>query len=307
MKRKVRYIGWILILFPLGIFAQTNETTENTPDPIAVVNGYIVRYSDLARLKSEYIATITELDSEDAMKLFGDRAKGGAIVVKLIGRNTIGTGEKIEEELITRAEKIAEAKEAERQRLAEEKAKAEEAERQRLAEQQVEEVAQENTAAHEDVASEEVERQRLAEEKAKAEEAERQRLAEEKAKAEEAERQRLAEEKAKAEEAERQRLAEEKAKAEEAERQRLAEEKAKAEEAKAKEESRLAFDFAGQLQKDFEKSVKDPKVKKILVNGKEVTKEEALKINVFDVETSIVTYNTEKTESVLEIRLTQKN
>ena len=277
MKRKVRYIGWILILFPLGIFAQTNETTENTPDPIAVVNGYIVRYSDLARLKSEYIATITELDSEDAMKLFGDRAKGGAIVVKLIGRNTIGTGEKIEEELITRAEKIAEAKEAERQRLAEEKAKAEEAERQRLAEQQVEEVAQENTAAHEDVASEEVERQRLAEEKAKAEEAERQRLAEEKAKAEEAER------------------------------QRLAEEKAKAEEAKAKEESRLAFDFAGQLQKDFEKSVKDPKVKKILVNGKEVTKEEALKINVFDVETSIVTYNTEKTESVLEIRLTQKN
>ena len=180
MKRKVRYLGWMLILFPLGVFAQTNDTTENTPNPIAVVNGYIVRYSDLAKVKDEYISSITELDAEDAMKLFGERAKGGAIVVKLNGRNTVGTGEKIEEELINRAEELAEAKEAERQRLAEEKAKAEEL---------VLEVNDEQnniTEVEEQAKAEEAERQRLAEEQAKAEEAERQRLAEEQAKAEEA-------------------------------------------------------------------------------------------------------------------------
>src|SRR5690606_8643505 len=148
---------------------------------------------------------------------------------------------------------------------------------------------------------------------------ERQRLAEEKAREEaaEAERQRLAEQKAREEaaEAERRRLAEQKAReAAEAERQRLAEQKAREEEnkiaiseAEKTEESYFSSDFVGQLQKDFEKSVNDPKVKKILVNGQEVSREDALKINVFDVETSIVTYNTEKTESVLEISLSQKN
>ena len=111
-------------------------------------------------------------------------------------------------------------------------------------------------------------------------------------------------------------MAEQKAREEaaEAERQRLAEEKAREEEnkiaiseAEKTEESYFSSDFVGQLQKDFEKSVNDPKVKKILVNGQEVSREDALKINVFDVETSIVTYNTEKTESVLEISLSQKN
>src|SRR5690554_6141017 len=301
MKRKIRYCGWLFLLFPLGAFAQTDGTPENTPDPIAVVNGYIVRYSELARLKSEYIASIAELDAEDAVKLFGERAKGGAIVIKLKGRNTTGTGEKVEEEVLIQAEEIAEQKAKE---------EAAEAERQRLAEQKAREEAAE------------AERQRLAEQKAKEEaaEAERQRLAEEKAREEaaEAERRRLAEQKAREEaaEAERQRLAEEKAREEaaEAERQRLAEEKAREEEnkiaiseAEKTEESYFSSDFVGQLQKDFEKSVNDPKVKKILVNGQEVSREEALKINVFDVETSIVTYNTEKTESVLEISLSQKN
>src|SRR5690606_12884507 len=318
MKRKIRYCGWLFLLFPLGAFAQTDGTPENTPDPIAVVNGYIVRYSELARLKSEYIASIAELDAEDAVKLFGERAKGGAIVIKLKGRNTTGTGEKVEEEVLIQAEEIAEQKakeeaaEAERQRLAEEKAREEaaEAERRRLAEQKAREEAAE------------AERQRLAEQKAREEaaEAERKRLAEQKAREEaaEAERQRLAEEKAREEaaEAERQRLAEEKAREEaaEAERKRLAEEKASEEEnkiaiseAEEPEESYFSLDFVSQLQKDFEKSVNDPKVKKILVNGQEVSREDALKINVFDVETSIVTYNTEKTESVLEISLSQKN
>ena len=166
----------------------------------------------------------------------------------------------------------------------------------------------------------EAERQRLAEEKRLADaEAERQRLAEEKRSADaEAERQRLAEEKRLADlEAERQRLAEEKRLADaEAERQRLAEEKAKElvkeeesvviTEQEETDESYFSPDFISQLQNDFEKSVTDPKVKRVLVNGQEVPKEEALKINVFDVETSIVTYNTDKTESVLEIRLSNK-
>ncbi len=126
----------------------------------------------------------------------------------------------------------------------------------------------------------------------------------------------MAEEKARKEaaDAERKILAEEKSRQEaaEAERKRLAEEKARqetenqlVEEEKQKNSTELPKGFLDRLQRDFEKSVNDPKVKKILVNGKEVTRKEALDINVFDVETSIVTYNTEKTESVLEIKLSK--
>src|SRR5690554_1568139 len=343
MKRIIKYCGWLLLVFPLGIYAQNGTEKETTPDPIAVVNGYIVRYSEIIRLKPEHIATFTELDGEDAVKLFGNRAKGGAVVIKLVGRNSAGVGEKVDEELLTRAEQIAMAKqeaEAERQRLAEEKrltdAEAElqrlaeekrladaEAERERLAEEKRladAEAELQRLAEEKRLADAEAERQRLAEEKRLADaEAERQRLAEEKRLADaEAERQRLAEEKRLADaEAERQRLAEEKRLADaEAERQRLAEEKAK-ELVKEKEsvviteqeetdESYFSPDFISQLQNDFEKSVTDPKVKRVVVNGQEVSKEEALKINVFDVETSIVTYNTDKTESVLEIRLSNK-
>src|SRR5690554_4455032 len=359
MKRIIKYCGWLLLVFPLGIYAQNGTEKETTPDPIAVVNGYIVRYSEIIRLKPEYIATFTELDGEDAVKLFGNRAKGGAVVIKLVGRNSAGVGEKVDEELLTRAEQIAMAKqeaEAERQRLAEEKRLADaEAERQRLAEEKRladAEAERQRLAEEKRLADAEAERQRLAEEKRLADaEAERQRLAEEKRLADaEAERQRLAEEKRLADaEAERQRLAEEKRLADaEAERQRLAEEKrladAEAERQRLAEEKRLADleaerqrlaeekakelvkekesvviteqeetdesyfspDFISQLQNDFEKSVTDPKVKRVVVNGQEVSKEEALKINVFDVETSIVTYNTDKTESVLEIRLSNK-
>ena len=156
MKRIIKYCGWLLLVFPLGIYAQNDTEKETTPDPIAVVNGYIVRYSEIIRLKPEHIATFTELDGEDAVKLFGDRAKGGAVVIKLVGRNSAGVGEKVDEELLTRAEQIAMAKqeaEAERQRLAEEKRLADaEAELQRLAEEKR-------------LADAEAELQRLAEEK----------------------------------------------------------------------------------------------------------------------------------------------
>src|SRR5690606_36728487 len=117
-------------------------------------------------------------------------------------------------------------------------------------------------------------------------------------------------------EAERQRLAEQKAceEAAEAERQRLAEEKAREEEnkiaiseAEKTEESYFSSDFVGQLQKDFEKSVNDPKVKKILVTGQEVYRKEWMKINVCDVDTSIVPYYAEHTESVFVLSLSQKH
>ncbi|WP_372473920.1 hypothetical protein AB4865_01220 [Capnocytophaga sp. ARDL2] len=70
------------------------------------------------------------------------------------------------------------------------------------------------------------------------------------------------------------------------------------------EEERLKREniFSNQLRRDFERNINNPKIKKITVNGKIVSKEEALKIDVFDVDTSIITTNPATNEEVLEIR-----
>jgi hypothetical protein len=60
------------------------------------------------------------------------------------------------------------------------------------------------------------------------------------------------------------------------------------------------------LQNEYIKSVNDPAIKKIIVDGKEVSKTEALKISVFDIDTSTSIYNKEKTEGTLEIRMIKK-
>ena len=158
---------------------------------------------------------------------------------------------------------------------------------------------------------------KLIEENRKAEaKKEADRLAAEAKKAEEArkaEADRLAAEAKKAEEArkaEADRLAAEAKKAEEArkaEADRLVAEAKKAAEIESKKENdiTLTTNFGNQLQRDFVKSIMNPKVTKVTVNGKNVTKEEASKISVFKVDTSIITYNKEKTESTLEIVLTK--
>ena len=53
-------------------------------------------------------------------------------------------------------------------------------------------------------------------------------------------------------------------------------------------------------------SIKDERIKSVKVNGVEVSKQEALKIKVFDVDTSIITFDQESQNGTMEIRLTKK-
>ncbi len=69
----------------------------------------------------------------------------------------------------------------------------------------------------------------------------------------------------------------------------------------------MSINFRNELQQDFLRSIRNEKVKKVIVDGKEVTKQEALKISIFDVDTSITTYNSDKTEGVLEIRMSKSS
>ena len=74
-------------LLPVSAFAQVDDTAVEVVDPLAVVNGYVVRYVEIERIKPEFIESIAELDAQAATEVFGDRGKGGAVVIQLIGRS----------------------------------------------------------------------------------------------------------------------------------------------------------------------------------------------------------------------------
>ncbi len=109
-------------------------------------------------------------------------------------------------------------------------------------------------------------------------------------------------------EAERKRLeAEEKAKLDaEAEKQRLEKEAELAKAEAEKLEKDASKDFINKLEQDFKNSINNSKIKKVLVEGKEVSKSEALKLSIFDVETSIITFDKVNGDGTLEIKLTKK-
>ena len=72
-----------------------------------------------------------------------------------------------------------------------------------------------------------------------------------------------------------------------------------------KKNDQLNVDFLNKLEEDFKKSINNPKIKKVLLEGKEVSKKDALKLSVFDVETSIITYDKISGDGTLEIKLSK--
>ncbi len=292
MSNSSKYVLSVLALSTVGnVAAAATYVISQENIPLVIVNGYIVKYSDLDRINKKFIEEIVELDPEDAEKLFGERAKGGVIIITLKNsyKDSSSKGSTIDEGLIRKAKEIAEAK---AKREAEEKARKEAEEKARL-----EAEAKAKREAEEKARKEAEEKARLeAEEKARKE-------AEEKARLEaEAKAKREAEEKARKE-------AEEKARLEaEAQAKREAEEKArsKREENKQNKEQPLEALFSNKLQMDFLDSIRDQRIKKIFVNDKEVKKEEALKISIFDIEESKIQFNADNTEGVMRIKMNKK-
>ena len=77
------------------------------------------------------------------------------------------------------------------------------------------------------------------------------------------------------------------------------------EEQKAAQQS-MSSDFINKLEQDFKNSINNPKIKRVLIEGIEVTKNEALKLSIFDVETSIITFDKVNGDGTLQIKLSKK-
>src|SRR5690606_17233920 len=181
---------------------------------LIIVNGYKIRFADYSRIKPEHIESIIELEPKDAIEVFGEIGKDGAVVIKLISsfKGFSLEGAKIDAKIIEKVQFYAEqAKLREQERLkVEEEAKKADEERGRL-----EEEAQAKKEAEEKARLEaEDNAKKEAEEKARLEaEANAKKISEEKARLEaEANAKKEAEEKARLEaEAEAKKEAEEKA------------------------------------------------------------------------------------------------
>lgn len=106
-------------------------------NPLVIVNGYKIRFVDYAKIKPEHIESIIELEPEDAVEVFGENGRNGAIIIKLIDsfKGFSLEGAKIDERIIEKVAYYAEqAKLKEQARLeAEAKAKKDAEEKERLA------------------------------------------------------------------------------------------------------------------------------------------------------------------------------
>ena len=276
---------------PIAIFREDKT-------PLIIINGYYVKYSEYLKLKPEYIEKIITLEGEEAIALFGEKAKDGAIVVTLVSkyRGAISSQDKADAEKIALAENISKKKQEEEARL-----KAEQAKKDEEARLKAEQAKKEEEARLKAEQAKKEEEARLKAEQAKKDEEAR--LKAEQAKKEEEARLK-AELKAKAEQ---QKQKEEEARKASQEALEKAKKEAEAQKNKANLDMDMSINFRNELQQDFLRSIRNEKVKKVIVDGKEVTKQEALKISIFDVDTSITTYNSDKTEGVLEIRMSKSS
>lgn len=181
---------------------------QTSPKPLVVVNGYIVRFGELAKIKEDMIESRVDLSAEEGMELFGDAAKDGVVVITLKKKLATGLGNKVDDVVLQQLEELKEQKETFSK-----------------------EIQVENKILLEGATRVEPIVQKV---------------------------------------------------------------------------NHTSTEFVNQLQIEFEKSIRNPKISTVKVNGKKVTKEAALMLNVFDVDSAISTYKENSNDGVLEIYLTDK-
>lgn len=181
---------------------------QTSPKPLVVVNGYIVRFGELAKIKEDMIESRVDLSAEEGMELFGDAAKDGVVVITLKRKLATGLGNKVDDVVLQQLEELKEQKETFSK-----------------------EIQVENKILLEGATRVEPIVQKV---------------------------------------------------------------------------NHTSTEFVNQLQIEFEKSIRNPKISTVKVNGKKVTKEAALMLNVFDVDSAISTYKENSNDGVLEIYLTDK-
>lgn len=181
---------------------------QTSPKPLVVVNGYIVRFGELAKIKEDMIESRVDLSAEEGMELFGDAAKDGVVVITLKRKLATGLGNKVDDVVLQQLEELKEQKETFSKEI-------------------------------------QVENKILLEGATKVEPI-------------------------------------------------------------VQKVNHTSTEFVNQLQIEFEKSIRNPKISTVKVNGKKVTKEAALMLNVFDVDSAISTYKENSNDGILEIYLTDK-
>lgn len=185
---------------------------QTNPKPLVVVNGYFVRFVELAKIKDDMIESRVELNSEEAIRIFGETAKDGAVIIVLKKKIVNNTGNKVDEAVLQKLEELTEQKESFSKEIKVE-----------------EKVLLEGSVKPEIIQDPIVNKDSIL------------------------------------------------------------------------KDNQVLPEFSNQLQIEFEKSIRSSKISTVKINGKQVTKEVALKLNVFDVESAISTYKEGSNDGVLEI------
>lgn len=215
------YLGLIFMLCTVQVSWSSapmfTHAVQVTPKPLVVVNGYIVRFNELAKIKEDMIESRVELNAEEGIKIFGETAKDGAIVIILKRKIVNTSGNKVDEAVLQQIEELTVQKEAFSKEL--------KVEEKMLLEGAVKpEIIQEPRINKEAIFT----------------------------------------------------------------------------------DNQVSPEFSNQLQIEFEKSIKNTKISTVKINGKQVTKEVALMLNVFDIESAISTYKENSNDGVLEIFTIEK-
>lgn len=184
---------------------------QTNPKPLVVVNGYFVRFVELAKIKDDMIESRVELNSEEAIKIFGETAKDGAVIIVLKKKIVNNTGNKVDEAVLQKLEELAEQKESFSKEI------------------KVEEKVLLEGSVKPEIIQDPINKDSIL------------------------------------------------------------------------KDNQVLPEFSNQLQIEFEKSIRSSKISTVKINGKQVTKEVALKLNVFDVESAISTYKEGSNDGVLEI------
>src|SRR5690606_21250903 len=123
----------IVFLISCALATITSNATVDTigvetisyNNPIVIVNGIKIKFSDYAKIKAEYIESIIRLEPEDAVEVFGKNGEFGAVVIKLVDsfKGFSLQGSKIDDLIIQKVEAYTENLKAKQE--AEEKARKE--------------------------------------------------------------------------------------------------------------------------------------------------------------------------------------
>jgi hypothetical protein len=114
--KKLKFILFFVVLTAIYFAGTTSGYSQNSNDsenrPLVVVNGYFLRYGDLAKIKENLIESRVELNADESSNVFGSRGENGAIVIILKNKQMSAGGNKVSESDLQSWKKLQRQKES---------------------------------------------------------------------------------------------------------------------------------------------------------------------------------------------------